>query len=67
MLGLIGGLLGTGQRVHILPSGALGEGDIPVGALGLFILLAVGLTLGATTLAACGALREKPLNVLRCE
>jgi ABC-type antimicrobial peptide transport system permease subunit len=68
LVGLAGGLLGTGlSALIILPSGSLGEGDIPVGASGLLILLAVGLALGATMLTACGALREKPLNVLRYE
>jgi hypothetical protein len=68
LVGLAGGLLGTGLSVLIiLPSGALGQGEIPVGALGLLILLAVGLTLGATMITAYGAAREKPLNVLRYE
>jgi predicted lysophospholipase L1 biosynthesis ABC-type transport system permease subunit len=68
VVGLAGGLLGTGlSALIILPSGSLGGGDIPVGDLGLLVLLAVGLTLGASLLTAYGASREKPLNVLRYE
>jgi putative ABC transport system permease protein len=68
LVGLAGGLLGTGlSTLVIVLSGALGEGKIPLAALGLLILLAVGLTLGATLLTAYGASREKPLNVLRYE
>jgi putative ABC transport system permease protein len=68
LVGLVGGLLGTGlSAIALSLSGALGQGRIPLGALGLLILLAVGLTLGATLLTAYGASREKPLNVLRYE
>ena len=68
VLVLAGGLLGMGlSALVIVPSGSLGQGEIPVGALLLLILLAVGLTLGATLLTALGAAREKPLNVLRYE
>jgi ABC-type antimicrobial peptide transport system permease subunit len=68
VVGLAGGLIGTGlSALLILLLGILGEGDIPTEALGLLILLAVGLALGATTLTAYGASREKPMNVLRYE
>jgi len=68
LVGLAGGLLGVGlSALIIVPSGSLGQGEIPVGVLVLLILLAVGLTLGATLLTALGAAREKPLNVLRYE
>jgi putative ABC transport system permease protein len=68
LVGLTGGLLGTGLSTLVLVlSGALGEGRLPLTALGLLVLLAVGLTLGATLLTAYGAAREKPLNVLRYE
>jgi predicted lysophospholipase L1 biosynthesis ABC-type transport system permease subunit len=68
LVGLTGGLLGTGLSALVLMlSGALGEAKIPLTALALLILLAVVLTLGATLVTAYGASREKPLNVLRYE
>ena len=68
LVGLFGGLLGTGlSALLILLSGSLGEQRIPGGALLLLVLLAVGLTLGASMLTAYGASRERPLHVLRYE
>jgi ABC-type antimicrobial peptide transport system permease subunit len=68
LVGLVGGLLGAGlSALLILLSGSLGEQSIPSGALLLLVLLAVGLTLGASMLTAYGASRERPLHVLRYE
>lgn len=68
LVGLVGGLLGTGlSALLILLSGSLGDQRIPGGALLLLVLLAVGLTLGASMLTAYGASRERPLHVLRYE
>ncbi len=68
LVGLAGGLIGTGlSALLVLPSGLLGGGSLPGGALALLVMLAVGLALGATLLGAYGASRERPLNVLRYE
>ena len=70
LVGLLGGLLGTGVgAVFIFLSGVLSDslGSFPILTLASLVLLAVALTLGATLIAAYGAAREKPLIVLRYE
>jgi ABC-type antimicrobial peptide transport system permease subunit len=68
LVGLTGGLLGTGLcALIILPSGLLGQETIPAGALVLLVLLAVALALVATLRTAYHAAREKPPTVLRYE
>ena len=70
IVGLLGGLIGTGfGAVLILTTGMLAEspGSFPFGTLILLVLLAVAISLAATMLTAWGAAREKPLVVLRYE
>ena len=70
IVGLLGGLVGTGLGAAlILATGMLAEspGSFPFGTLVLLILLAVAISLAATLLTAWGASREKPLVVLRYE
>lgn len=70
IVGLLGGLIGTGfGAVLILTTGMLAEspGSFPFGTLLLLILLALAISLAATMLTAWGASREKPLVVLRYE
>lgn len=70
LVGLLGGLIGTGVGAAlILATGLLAEspGSFPFGTLVLLILLAVAISLAATLLTAWGASREKPLVVLRHE
>lgn len=70
LVGLLGGIIGTGiGATFILLSGLLTDSllSFPLLTLGLLILLAVVLALAATMLTAYGASREKPLIVLRYE
>jgi ABC-type antimicrobial peptide transport system permease subunit len=70
IVGLLGGLIGAGlSALLIVGTNAIGEAGatLPYGALLGLVGLAVLLALGATTLAAWSATREKPLNVLRYE
>ncbi len=70
LVGLLGGLIGTGLgAVLILFTGLLSEspGSFPFGTLLLLVLLAVAISLAAALLTAWGASREKPLVVLRYE
>lgn len=70
LVGLLGGIIGTGiGAVFILLSGLLtgSLGSFPLITLGLLILLAVVLAFAATMLTAYSASREKPLIVLRYE
>jgi ABC-type antimicrobial peptide transport system permease subunit len=70
LVGLLGGLIGTGLGAAlILFTGMLSEspGSFPFGTLILLVLLAVGISLVAALLTAWGASREKPLVVLRYE
>jgi len=71
LVGLGGGLLGAGLSIlTLLGTQALGDvsaQNTPYAALGLLVLLAVGLSLAATLITAWGAARERPLNVLRYE
>lgn len=70
LVGLLGGLIGTGLgAVLILLTGMLSEspGSFPFGTMVLLVLLAVAISLVAALLTAWGASREKPLVVLRYE
>lgn len=70
LVGLLGGLIGTGiGAAFILLSGILTDslGSFPIFTLAALVLLAILIALGATLLTAYGASREKPLIVLRYE
>ncbi len=69
LVGLLGGLLGVGlSAALILVANVLPQGTaISAAALWLLAALAVGIALSATLFAAWGAVREKPLKVLRYE
>ena len=70
LVGLLGGLIGTGiGAAFILLSGILTDslGSFPILTLAALVLLAILIALAATLLTAYGASREKPLIVLRYE
>lgn len=70
LVGLLGGILGTGiGAIFILLSGILSEslGSFPIFTLAGLVLLSVTISLLATIVTAYGAAQEKPLIVLRYE
>ena len=70
LVGLLGGLIGTGiGTIGILTTGILTENfdSFPLLTLVILVILAVAISLGATMITAYGASREKPLIVLRYE
>jgi predicted lysophospholipase L1 biosynthesis ABC-type transport system permease subunit len=75
LVGLLGGLIGVGTGVLIalnvttLTGGRGSDFTITWSPLtaGLLIALAIGLAIGATLVSAWGAIKEKPLVVLRYE
>ncbi len=70
LVGLLGGLLGTGAGAAVIVAmGVLSEspGSFPFVTLLGLVLLAVAIALVATLGTAWGASREKPLIVLRYE
>ena len=70
LVGLLGGLIGTGiGALVIVAMGVLSEspGSFPVITLLSLVLLAVVIALAATLVTAWGASRETPLIVLRYE
>jgi putative ABC transport system permease protein len=70
LIGLVGGVLGCavgGAGIVLLGVLADSPGSFPFATLGLLLLLAIAIALGATTLTAWKASREKPLVVLRYE
>ena len=70
IVGLLGGIIGTGIGAAIIAiTGVVSDSlsSFPIGMLLLLILLSVAIAVIATLISAVGAAREKPLIVLRYE
>lgn len=74
LIGLLAGLIGVGVGfvvtvVVVLASPSPGDWRrvIEFGTMGWLVLMSVGVAIGAAMLSAWGAVREKPLHVLRYE